>query len=209
LEAAALLRGERIRIVLAGDGNDRARLEERAEELRLDDVQFIELQGPGRWEAVMQAADLLLVNQRSSVTDMSLPSKLTSYFAAGRPVVAAASARSETGREIEAAGAGIVVPPDDPEALRDAILAVRASPATAELGASARRYADSVLLPEVVLADYDRFLDLVLETGRRSSPASPAMRQLRPGRRRIVTRAPHSRAARQPFGLGQRSRLNS
>jgi putative colanic acid biosynthesis glycosyltransferase WcaI len=170
LDAAALLEGVGVRIVLAGDGNDRERLERRAREQRLANVQFIELQGPGRWEAVMAASDVLLVNQRSTVTDMSLPSKLTSYFAAGRPVVAAASPESETAREIEAAGAGYVVPPDAPEALRDAILALKATPLAGELGASGRRYAEAVLFPEVVLDTYDRFLEVLLDS--RPRPAT-------------------------------------
>jgi colanic acid biosynthesis glycosyl transferase WcaI len=137
-------------------------------------VQFIELQGPGRWEAVMEASDVLLVNQRSSVTDMSLPSKLTSYFAAGRPVVAAASANSETAREIEAAQAGYVVPPDDPHALRDAILVLKDGSSAKELGTSGRRYAEHVLFPEVVLAEYERFLEVVIGTGRSASVETAA-----------------------------------
>jgi glycosyltransferase involved in cell wall biosynthesis len=175
VDMAALLRDESIRIVLAGDGNDRERLEARARELALDGVQFVELQGPGRWESVMAASDVLLVNQRAAVTDMSLPSKLTSYFAAGRPVVAAASVDSETAREIGAARAGLVVPPDDPELFRDAILTLKGDPATAaELGACGRRYAERVLFPEVVLADYDRFLELVAHTGRGKALPLPA-----------------------------------
>jgi colanic acid biosynthesis glycosyl transferase WcaI len=162
LDAALHLRDRGIRIVFSGDGNDRERLEDRARELRLDNVQFIELQGPGRWEAVMAASDVLLVNQRSSVTDMSLPSKLTSYFAAGRPIVAAASADSETAREIAAAEAGSVVPPDDPVALSTAILALQQEGAAEELGARGRRYAENTLFPEIVLAEYDRFLDVLL-----------------------------------------------
>jgi colanic acid biosynthesis glycosyl transferase WcaI len=173
LDTAALLREERVRIVLSGDGNDRRRLEERARELSLDNVQFIELQGPGRWEAVMEASSLLLVNQRPSVTDMSLPSKLTSYFAANRPVVAAASADSETAREIEAAGAGYVVPPDDAHALRDAILSVKSNGAGVGLGASARRYAERTLLPARALAEYDSFFEVALN-GQRSAPV-PAL----------------------------------
>jgi glycosyltransferase involved in cell wall biosynthesis len=166
LETAALLRGERVQIVLAGDGNDRERLEARARKLELENVQFIELQGPGLWEAVMEASDLLLVNQRPSVTDMSLPSKLTSYFAAGRPVVAAASADSETAREVMAAGAGYVVPPDDPEAFRDVILAVKDQAGADELGASARRYAETTLAPQSALAEYDAFLEFARNGGR-------------------------------------------
>ena len=113
----------------------------------------------------MEASDVLLVNQRPSVTDMSLPSKLTSYFAAGRPVVAAASADSETARELEAAAAGYVVAPDDPKALCDAILAVKAgSSAAKELGANGRRYAENVLFPEIVLAEYEQFLEVLIGT---------------------------------------------
>jgi colanic acid biosynthesis glycosyl transferase WcaI len=173
LDTAALLNGERVRIVLSGDGNDRPRLEDRARELKLDNVQFIELQGPGLWEAVMEASNILLVNQRPSVTDMSLPSKLTSYFAASRPVVAAASADSETAREIEAAGAGYVVPPDQPNALRDAILSVKSNGAGIRLGASARRYAETTLLPATALADYDSFFEVALN-GNRPAPV-PAL----------------------------------
>jgi glycosyltransferase involved in cell wall biosynthesis len=108
----------------------------------------------------MQAADVLLVNQRPSVTDMSLPSKLTSYFGAGRPVVAAASADSETAREIGAADAGIVVPPEDPQAFRSAILFLRGDAGLAEkLGQRGTMYADSVLSPTRVLAEYESFVD--------------------------------------------------
>jgi glycosyltransferase involved in cell wall biosynthesis len=98
---------------------------------------------------------------------MSLPSKLTSYFAAGRPIVAAASADSETAREIDAAGAGYVVPPDEPARLRDAILALKESPATAEFGARGRRYAERVLFPNAALAEYERFVDIVLRARHR------------------------------------------
>jgi putative colanic acid biosynthesis glycosyltransferase WcaI len=172
LDTAALMRDERLRIVLAGDGNDRRRLEERARELKLGNVQFIELQGPGLWEAVMEASNLLLVNQRSSVTDMSLPSKLTSYFAANRPVVAAASGDSETAREIDAAGAGFVVPPDDPQALREAILAVKSDGVGVRLGSSARRYAEQTLVPAIALAEYDSFFEVL--NGSRPEPV-PAL----------------------------------
>jgi glycosyltransferase involved in cell wall biosynthesis len=159
LDTAALLNGANIRIALVGDGNDRARLERQAEERGLANVDFIGMQVPGRWEAMLEAADVLLVNQRASLTDMSLPSKLTSYFAAGRPVVTSASRESETADEMEAAGAGIVVPPDDPSAMRDAITALKDDPRRAErCAANAKAYAESTLSSTVALAEYDRFI---------------------------------------------------
>jgi putative colanic acid biosynthesis glycosyltransferase WcaI len=176
LDTAALLRGAGVRIVLAGDGNDRDRLYRRARELALTNLDFIELQPPGHWEAVMQAADLLLVNQRASVTDMSLPSKLASYFGAGRPVVAAASADSETAREIGAADAGIVVPPRDPHAFREAILSLRGDAELAEkLREHGRIYAENVLSPPRVLAEYESFVDdLASRDGQPGRPARVA-----------------------------------
>ena len=48
---------------------------------------------------------------------MCVPSKLTSYFTAGRPVLAAVEAESPSAAELDAADAGIRVAPGDPEAL--------------------------------------------------------------------------------------------
>jgi glycosyltransferase involved in cell wall biosynthesis len=159
LAAAELLTDPRIRVVLAGDGNDRARLEEEARKRRLEAVEFIAMQPAGRWEEMMQAADVLLVNQRASVADMSLPSKLTSYFAAGRAVVAAVSADSETAREITEAGAGFVVPPEEPVALRDTIVALAEDPAVASaLGEQARVYAQTRLSAQASLEQHEDFV---------------------------------------------------
>jgi colanic acid biosynthesis glycosyl transferase WcaI len=166
LDAAALLEDERIRIVLAGDGNDRARLQADAHSRHLANVQFMPMQEPGGWEDLMQAADVLLVNQRASVADMSLPSKLTSYFAAGRPVVASVSPDSETAREIEAAEAGYVVPPEEPAALRDVLLSLQRDPSAASrFGDSVRRYAETHLSAEASLERHEEF---VLAVARRS-----------------------------------------
>jgi colanic acid biosynthesis glycosyl transferase WcaI len=166
LDTAALLGDGDVRVALVGDGNDRARLESQARDRRLGNVDFIPLQGPGQWEATMQAADVLLVNQRASVTDMSLPSKLTSYFASGRPVIAAASADSETAAEIAAAGAGLVVPPGDPAAFRDAIVALEHDRRRADtLGMSGKAYAESTLSRESALSEYEDFIDRLVGAG--------------------------------------------
>jgi glycosyltransferase involved in cell wall biosynthesis len=182
LDAAELLRGERIRIVLAGDGNDRARLQADAKRRRLANVEFMPMQEPGRWEELMQASDVLLVNQRASVADMSLPSKLTSYFPAGRPVVAAVSPDSETAREIEAAEAGYVVPADDPAALRDVLVSLRRDPFVGiAFGYSVRRYAETYLSAERSLDRHEEFVRAV---------ASRSVRWAEPGVEQQVPREP-------------------
>ncbi|MGH3001568.1 MAG: glycosyltransferase family 4 protein [Gaiellaceae bacterium] len=159
LAAAAILAAEPVRFVLAGDGNDRPQLEDRARKLRLRNVLFLGNAPWGEYEALLAAADVLLVNQRASVGDMSLPSKLTSYFAAGRPTIAAVAPGSETAREVLGAEAGLVVPPDDPPALAAALRRLAADPdLQEEIGSRARRFAEANLDRAVVLPQYEAFV---------------------------------------------------
>jgi colanic acid biosynthesis glycosyl transferase WcaI len=108
---------------------------------------------------MLKAADVLVVNQRLSVSDMSLPSKLTSYFAAGVPILAAVSPTSEAAHEVRRSRGGVVVPPDDPHALAGAIRELRGDPQLGEaLGNRARDYAAEHLDPTSALLEYEAFL---------------------------------------------------
>jgi len=170
LEAAATLRDAKVRIVLAGDGNERIRLEEEARQRMLANLSFLPLQPPGEYEAMLCAADLLIVNQRASVGEMSLASKLTSYFIAGRPVIGAVADASETAQELRSAGAGILIAPDDPTALAEAILHLMTEPGLAATYAeNGRRYAQEHLSPESVLAEYEVLLESLVEDSQRDS----------------------------------------
>ena len=73
LHAADLLRDDGVRIALVGGGNEQERLRRSALDRSLGNVDFIGVQAATEWDAVLQAADVLLVNQRPSVTDMSAP----------------------------------------------------------------------------------------------------------------------------------------
>jgi len=162
LEAAGILEDSKVRIVLAGDGNERTRLEAEAGRQRLSNLSFLPLQPSGQYEAMLRAADVLIVNQRASVGEMSLASKLTSYFVAGRPVIGAVADTSETAHELRASRAGIVVRPDDPAALVDAVVRMQSDPqlaaAYAENGA---RYAQTHLSATTVLSEYAALLAAV------------------------------------------------
>lgn len=162
LQAAATITDPDIRIVLAGDGNERAKLEALAKGLGVTNVSFLPSQPTGLYESMLRAADVLLVNQRSTVGAMSLASKLTSYFMAARPVIAAVAERSETAREIERAGAGVLAPPDDPPALAEAIIRLKVDGEHAEtLGVRGRRYAEEHLSTTEVLGRYEDFVHTV------------------------------------------------
>jgi glycosyltransferase involved in cell wall biosynthesis len=140
-----------VRFVLMGDGNQRRELEQAAE--HLSNVSFLPPAYGTDYADTVAAADVLLVNERSSVLDMSLPSKLTSYFTSGRPVVAAVAENGVTAREIEHSGGGVVAKAENPAALLAAVAAVAADDQkAAALAEAGRRYAQEQLSEQAALA---------------------------------------------------------
>jgi glycosyltransferase involved in cell wall biosynthesis len=122
--------------------------------------------GGEEYPLLLRAADALLVHERSTVRDMSLPSKLTSYFAAGRPVVAMVSRDSATAAELEHSGGGLVVDRDDPAALATALGRLRAEPEEQDrFGAAGIAYAHEALRPAVGLGRLARLISEVLPDG--------------------------------------------
>jgi glycosyltransferase involved in cell wall biosynthesis len=170
--------GNRVRFVLMGDGSQRAELEARGAGVRALDLRA---PAPGaEYADILAAADVLLVNERPTNVDMSLPSKLTSYLHAGRPVVAASPDSGGTAAEVRRSGAGVVVAPGDPAALLDAVDALAAHPAAmAAMGAAGRRYAAAHLSAD---AARDALAGILHEVADASTAPIP---QLRPAERRL------------------------
>ncbi|HEY5835879.1 glycosyltransferase family 4 protein [Streptomyces sp.] len=147
----------RLRVVLMGDGNQRERLRSMAG--GLPNLDFLPPADDAEFPEVLAAADVLAVTQRASVVDMSVPSKLTSYFAAGRPVVASVAREGGSALEVARSGAGVVVPPEDPHALLDAVRSLAADPGRADaLGERGSVYAAVHLSREAGLARIDALL---------------------------------------------------
>ncbi len=167
----AAQRPDPVYFVFLGDGNQRHVLEHLA--AGLPNVRFVPPLPDADFPNALAAADVLLVNQRPTITDMCLPSKLTSYLAAGRPVVAAVAPDSETARELSTAAAGLVVPYGDPLLLLEALETLRCSPqlaaGLAERGAA---YAAEHLTPDASFAAIDRFVDAII-VGDRCPQANP------------------------------------
>ncbi|WP_262386734.1 glycosyltransferase family 4 protein [Streptomyces sp. TRM49041] len=157
-----------VRVVLMGDGNQRRTLEQLAD--GVPNLEFLPPVDDGDFPDVLAAADVLAVTQRASVLDMSVPSKLTSYFAAGRPVVASVADGGGTAHEVRRSGAGVLVPPEDPEALLAAVRGLAADPEAArELGAAGPRHVEAHLSRAAGLARYDALLDEVLSAAEREA----------------------------------------
>ncbi|MFE2020890.1 glycosyltransferase [Streptomyces sp. NPDC059499] len=150
-----------IRVVLMGDGNQREALRERAG--GLPNIDFLPPAGADDFTDVLAAADVLAVTQRASVLDMSVPSKLTSYFVSGRPVVASVADEGGTADEVRRSGAGVLVAPEDPGALLEAVRKLAGDPEAADaLGAHGPDYVAQHLSREAGLARFDALLTEVL-----------------------------------------------
>jgi len=135
-----------VRVVLLGDGSRRVDLESAARAAGLANVSFLQPEPDEMYVQTLAAADILLVTERASVIDMALPSKLTSYAVAGRPVIAAVNPGGATAAEVARAANGLVVAAEDPGALLSAIERLRADTALADrLAAAGPAYAASAL----------------------------------------------------------------
>lgn len=150
-------RGLSLRFVLLGDGNQRKHLQEYG--AGVSKLQFLEPVGNDEFQAALRAADILLVNEKPGVSEMSVPSKLTSYFDSGRPVIAATDPAGITAAELLAAGGGVVVQSGQPTELIDACLEMRDDPrSAAKFGASGQRFRREVLGQDSAI---DRYTDLL------------------------------------------------
>jgi glycosyltransferase involved in cell wall biosynthesis len=146
-----------VRFVLLGDGNQRAAIQAAAGGIR--SVQFIDPLPDGEFEQVLASADVLLVNERPGMAEAAVPSKLTSYFSTGLPVIAATDAGSVTAAEIATSGGGVRVDAGRPRELVDAVLAFRADPAgRAEYGAAGKEFRESTLSAEAAISRFAGWL---------------------------------------------------
>jgi colanic acid biosynthesis glycosyl transferase WcaI len=166
--AAARIADQRkapVRFVLIGTGSRRREVDSHA--VGVERLAVLDPLPAGVFEVALAAADVLLVNERPGVRSLCVPSKLTSYFAAGRPVVAACEADGITAEELRTSGGGVWVPPGQPEALLDTVLAVAADHRYgARLGAAGRRYASTRLSASKAVVDYQRWVAGLVAGGR-------------------------------------------
>ena len=99
----------------------------------------------------------LVVIQRQVAANANLPSKIASYLAAGRPIVASIGLETPAAEMLRASGGALVVPPEDPVALAEAMRQLRDDvDLRHRLGANGRRYAEENLAKDRILVRLER-----------------------------------------------------
>jgi colanic acid biosynthesis glycosyl transferase WcaI len=151
--------------VINGGGSARAQLEDRA--AGLGNVRFVDFQPKERLAEVLAAGDIHVVPLKRGLARSSVPSKTYSILAAGRPVVASVDEGTEVARVVERAGAGLAVPPDDPDAFTAAVVALLDDPAGRRaMGAAGRAFVEQWASPAAVAERYDALFEELRERRR-------------------------------------------
>jgi glycosyltransferase involved in cell wall biosynthesis len=149
--------GSDVDFVVVGDGNQRERLQREAG--GLSNIRWVGLLPERKYLMALAAADQLLLCERPGVQEMSLPSKLTSYVAARRPIIASVDRRGITSEYVRSGDLAEMVAPADPAALLCGIAKLRANPARMDaLVTSAMAFASAGLLASEARARYGKFI---------------------------------------------------
>lgn len=147
---------------LMGDGSERKRLEELS--AGISTLSIVSPVSRDEYLNKLNSADVLLLNELVGVSTMSIPSKLTSYFFAGKPIVASTSLTGTASNEIIASGAGLVVEAGNPEALLDAVIKIKESPELAmSFGLAGKQYAKANLSPESAIASWESLVRALID----------------------------------------------
>jgi len=156
VEAAAKVAGDGgIRVVMAGDGTDRASVEAAIARWRPSNVTVAPGIAKIDTRAFYNACDVCLVPLAPiDVLDDALPSKLFEIMACQVPVLGAV--RGEAARVIRAANAGYVAPPGDAQALASGMLTMRdwSSETRQAAGRSGRTFVEQYFERERLAEEY-------------------------------------------------------
>ena len=162
----SLERGLPIRFVLLGSGSQRSHIESLAR--GVTSVDFLDALPDDQFQDVLRSADVLVVNERPGLAEMAVPSKLTTYFSTGLPVIAVTDEGSITAHEIALSRGGVRVNTASPADLCKAVMEMRENKTfSKQLGENGLTFRREVLGSAAAISKYaDWLLGLAKLRGR-------------------------------------------
>lgn len=140
LQAAALLKGQAdLRWHIIGDGSELDNCKRKADELDIRSITFHGRRPFEEMPAFYRMADAMLLTLTDDpLVSMTLPAKLQSYMAAGKPIIAAVN--GEAAQVIEESGCGYCAQAGDAEGLANAVVRFITAEDRDSLGKKGRQY---------------------------------------------------------------------
>lgn len=156
---------EDIHWVIVGDGRLRewAESEVRARGLS-DNFHFLGRHPLEAMPAFFSHADALLVTlKKEPIFALTIPAKIQSYFACGKPVIAALD--GEGAMIVEEAGAGVTCPAESPDELVSAILKMYEIPKSEreKMGMNGRKYYEANFDRDMLLDKLEQWMKELVE----------------------------------------------
>ena len=152
-----------VQFLVNGDGAAQTSLKDAA--IGLPNVVFRGYIGPDRLPELLATGDIHVIPLKAGLARVSVPSKMYSIMAAGRPVLAAIDEKTAVPNILRDSGGGIAVPPDDREAFIVGLRELLADPAAAaSMGSDGRRWVVEHASPDAVGRAYDSLIT-TLKTG--------------------------------------------
>ena len=126
--------------LFVGDGSEKPRLQEMAQDLKLSNVRWIDFQPITEMKRYYSLASISLSTlRRYKLSEGVRPSKLFPGLASAKPLIYVGE--GEGAKIVEESGGGIVLPPEEPELLARAILELKRDPARCrEMGKRGREF---------------------------------------------------------------------
>ncbi|MFQ4145038.1 glycosyltransferase family 4 protein [Chlorogloeopsis sp. ULAP02] len=145
-----------IAFVIVGEASCLQRLQQECQSCGADNVLLLPFQPRERLPEMLAAADIGLVVQKKNVISFNMPSKIQVLLASGRALIASVPENGTAARAIRQSGGGIIVPPEDSDALAQAILDLYQHPNKVQtLGYKSRQYATEQYAFEQALTHYE------------------------------------------------------
>jgi len=150
-----------VHFVFVGSGAGKKQLIAEASRRKLHNVSFIPFQPRERLPEILATADISLVVLKRGVI-FSLPSKIFSIFASGRPLLASVDEASDSWQMIIRSQAGLCVPPENPARLSQLIMKLKQAPELRrQMGARGRSFALEYHSPEAAAEEFEHLLEAI------------------------------------------------
>ncbi len=173
VEAAARLRHlPDICFVIVGEAKAVEKLRFHCQTCGADNVLLLPFQPREHLPEMLAAADVGLIVQKQNVVSFNMPSKTQVLLASGRAIVASVPDTGSAAKAVEKSRGGVIVEPENPEALANQILTLYQQPDVVEqLGRQGRQYAIDRYSFEQALNQYEALFAQVTDC---IAPAPPS-----------------------------------
>jgi glycosyltransferase involved in cell wall biosynthesis len=145
-----------IEFFIVGDGVEKQKMIDRANEYGLKNVRFLGMQPKSVYPYVVASSDVGLVTLNSKVKTPVVPSKILSMMAASRPVLASIPLDGDAPKLIGEAQCGMCIEPENPEKLAEKIVYLSENREVCEkFGVQGRAYVEKNLSLKKIIGDVE------------------------------------------------------